>query len=87
MHGCGKETITVKTHGGRWIAATQRHLQEKGDTTRRLAHKRRRVAARRRGFWNSRQGLRFLQKKVHETKPSSQTVTCVDSCAARRPTA
>jgi hypothetical protein len=77
----------VKTQGGRWIAAMQQHLQEKGGITRRSAHKRRRVAARQRDFWNSRQGLRFLQKKVHRTKPGSQAVTSVDSCAARRPTA
>jgi hypothetical protein len=63
MHGCGEETITLMTQGGRWIAAMQRHLQRKGGTTRRSAHKRRRAAARRRGFWDSRQGLRFLQKK------------------------
>jgi hypothetical protein len=82
MHGCGEETITVMTQGGRWIAATQRHLQEKGGTTQRSAHKRRRAAARRRGFWDSRKGLRFLQKKVHGAKPGSQTVTSVDLCAA-----
>jgi hypothetical protein len=45
MHGCGQETITVMTNGGRWIAAMQWHLQEKGKHDSKVDNTRRRRAA------------------------------------------
>jgi hypothetical protein len=64
MHGCSEETITIMTQGGRWIAAMQSGTCKEREARLEGRHTSDGGLLQGEGvFWDSRQGLRFLQKK------------------------